>query len=90
PRIAKAFADRVPEELEVIKAAANCHMPALFVSSRKDRVVPAEFHDEVFDAFAGPKKMIRLEAADHIDPITESEWPGYERALLWLYEAINV
>ena len=89
PRIAKAFADRVPDPLEVLKAAANCHVPALFVSSRKDRIVPAEFHDEIFNAYAGPKKMVRLEEADHMDPISDSEWPEYEQALYWLYDAIN-
>ncbi len=88
-RIASAFADRVPAELDVMQTAAKCSVPAVFVSSRKDRIVPPFIHDEIFEQYAGPKRMVHLEQADHMDLVSgKEEAASYTAALMWLYESI--
>ncbi len=83
-RAAMAFAQRVPESLDVQTAARQCHVPAIFISSRSDRMVPPKCQDEVINAYAGPKRVVPVAGADHMDPLNRTAEKEYLRALQWL------
>lgn len=74
----------VPLDLDSILNAQQCTSPALYVRSAADRLVPARFQREVFDALAGPKREFLVLGADHADRIPESQTAGYIKSLRWL------
>ena len=74
----------VPPSLDSIQNARGSDVPALFVTSGKDRVVPPVFQDRVFDAYAGPKRRMLLPQADHADFPHENDIPGLREHLQWL------
>jgi len=63
----------VPSELNSMKNAPKCGAPAVFISSERDEVVPAQFHRMVIDAYAGPKQVIELIGAGHNDLPDDTE-----------------
>lgn len=83
-RMARIVTRHIPEQLCPIQNAASAAAPAMFLSSRKDRVVPAEFHDQVIAAYEGDSRVLKLADADHPDPLTEEEIPTYLEMLGWL------
>ena len=84
--MSKLLAKQVPEPLCSIQNASLTRVPTLFVTSRRDRVVPPHFQDRVIDAHRGPKRMMRLTAADHATAISDAEVPDYMTMLTWLRE----
>lgn len=79
---------QVPQQLDSIANAAQSPVPAVFLVSGKDRVVPPEFQQPIIDAYAGAKRVMRLADADHVAMLTESEQTQYGRHLSWLREQI--
>ena len=80
---------RVPESLDILHAATKCDVPAVFVSSRRDRIVPACCQDKIVARYAGEKQIVQLAECGHYDPIPSSKVPEYHAALHWLREKIN-
>jgi len=64
---------QIPGELNAQATAPQVTVPAVFLSATRDRVIPPSFHRTVVDAYAGPKRVIELEGADHNDPPTRAE-----------------
>ena len=87
-RAASIFAERVPDSLDLPAAASQCHVPAIFVSSRSDRMVPPVCQDRVIEAYAGPKRVVQVVDADHMDPLHRAAESEYLSALQWLQECI--
>ncbi|HEY1067803.1 MAG TPA: hypothetical protein VGE52_16895, partial [Pirellulales bacterium] len=72
--IGAAFvAAQIPWELDALRLARRVAAPAVFLSARRDRIVPAIYQDRLFDAYAGPKKMLRWEGADHADRLNDKQ-----------------
>lgn len=65
PVIDPLLMDRYPlaEQLHRIEA------PTLVLVTERDEVVPAELSRRVYEAAAGPKRLVVLEAAHHNDPV---------------------
>ena len=78
------IAQCVPRELDSISNARGSDVPALFVTSAKDRVVPIAYQDTVFNAYAGPKRQVLLPNADHADFPAEEDLPNLRSQLQWL------
>lgn len=74
----------VPASLDSIANARGSDVPALFITSGKDRVVPPTFQQTVFDAYAGPKSCLLLPRADHADFPDESDLPAFASQMNWL------
>lgn len=86
--MAKHVAQAIPEVLDAVANAATCSAPAFLVQSEKDRVVPAEYQDLIFDAYAGPKKKYVLNGVDHHESVPEVQVAEYVQSLEWLREQI--
>lgn len=84
---ARWVANEFPESLDAIANAARCHVPALFVQSAADRLVPVSFQEEIIAAYAGPKRVFVIPGADHHDPLPEAQTAAYLEALEWLRSA---
>lgn len=89
PRLAEMVSNCIPSDLEILDAARSCQVPAVFVSSRRDRIVPAVVQDRVIAEYAGPKRIICLPEADHMAPLSGKEFSQYAHAMQWLYDSIQ-
>lgn len=87
---AKLVADRTPDALDAKQAAEECEMPALFVTSGADSIVPLGIQQAIVDRYAGSKQTVHLPTADHGEPFTEDEFGQYRTALDWLREATHL
>src|SRR5690606_20178469 len=77
-------AQQVPRTLDAIANSRGSDVPALFVSSGRDRIVPVPFQELVYEAYAGPKNQVLLADADHADPPGEGDIEPYRQGLAWL------
>lgn len=84
------IARQIPPELCSIGNAGECRVPAVFISSSRDRIVPASYQQRVFDAYAGPTQIVRLAEADHACPMQEHEMGEYIGRLRWLRERLGL
>ena len=78
------IARQIPPELCAIRNAASATAPAIFITAQRDRVVPLKCQQQVLDAYAGPKRVLRLAQADHHTPLTDEETEQYRDLLAWL------
>ena len=47
------------------KAAARIHVPVLLIHGREDRETPPAHSQRIYDALAGPRRLILLPGAGH-------------------------
>lgn len=81
---ARLIARQVPRELCAIENAAKTDVPALFILSRKDRVVPPAYQRQIHAAYAGEMRVVQLADADHGCPPSETDLAEYQRGVAWL------
>ena len=81
-------ARRTPPCFDARNAAKRCTIPALFVSSGSDTIVPPNIQSRIVETYAGPSRILRLPNADHSEPLTEAEIAEYYEHLEWLVESI--
>ena len=55
-----------------------------FVLAGADTIVPPKFQREVVNAYAGPKRLVVLQGADHNDPLAEGAERELAKAMDWL------
>ena len=97
-RIARTYplgrlADRIAESLiEAMNApitAAQVTLPAVFLQSGEDRVVPPRLQQQVHDAYAGEKRIVTLHGLDHHELPDESHEAAHREAIDWLWQRIG-
>jgi pimeloyl-ACP methyl ester carboxylesterase len=60
--------------------------PAVFCSADEDAVVPPEYHQLVIDAYAGPKRVIKLKGSDHNSAIEGDAEQQLRTEIRWIVE----
>lgn len=80
------IAHKVPAQVCSIANARECRCPAVFLSSRRDEVVPSAYQDRVIQAYGGSSQLLNLEQADHAASLNLQEQREYWRHLQWLRE----
>lgn len=76
---------QVPDSLDSIRNAARCHgIPAVFIGSARDRLVPPQYQVRIVKAYAGPKRIMRLRKANHSTPMNAMEQIRFRNELAWL------
>ena len=83
------IAQQVPELLCPIENARRSRTPAVFISSRRDRVVPSQLQDQIYEAYGGESRIVRLVNADHGDLMTPQEAVEYQQYLDWLRQSLQ-
>ena len=71
--LATPVALSVPSELDNLANARRVNAPAVFVLAGNDTVVPPKYQEQVFAAYAGPKRAIRVSDIDHNDPLSDKD-----------------
>ena len=84
--VAGPIALQVPADLDSIRNARKVAAPAVFVATGRDSVVPLAYQTKVSEAYAGPKRYIRLATSEHNAELEGDSIPAYQRALDWLWE----
>lgn len=74
----------VPDELNSIANARRATVPAVFLMSGRDHVVPPKYQALIHDAYGGPNKIVVDAEADHSTPLAREVEPDYIAALQWL------
>jgi uncharacterized protein len=75
-----------PSSLDSVANAKRVTVPAAFILAGADEVVPPENQQLVANAYAGPKRIIRLDGAKHIDRASGQALAEYEAALDWILQ----
>ena len=81
-----AISRQVPAELCSLSNAAKVAVPALFVLSGRDRIVPAACQEMVLQAYQGKYKTLRMKYANHDTPMSPDHREEYNELLDWLRE----
>jgi pimeloyl-ACP methyl ester carboxylesterase len=81
---AMLIAQKVPYNLCSIRNAARSNCPAVFLSSRKDEIVPVAYQERIMQAYAGPKRVVCLANAKHATSLNLAEQRDYRGHLEWL------
>jgi pimeloyl-ACP methyl ester carboxylesterase len=83
--LATPVALSVPSELDSLANARRATAPAIFILAGRDTVVPAKYQEQVFAAYAGPKRALRVADIDHNDPLPAEDLQtlAAARAELW-------
>lgn len=77
---------QVPDYLCSIRNAARCKVPAVFVGSARDRIVPPNYQVRIVKAYSGPKRIMRLRKANHSTPMNPMEQIRFRQEMEWLRE----
>ena len=79
--VAGPVALSVPAELGSIENAKQLHVPAVFIRATADGLIPPSFQERISDAYAGRKRVVLLDGADHATELTEDEEHSIRRAI---------
>jgi len=60
-------------EVSPRKAAARIHVPVLLIHGREDRETPAAHSQRIYDALAGPRRLILVPGAGHNDVLSGAD-----------------
>ena len=85
------ISQKVPKNLCSIENAKAASCPAVIISSRQDKTVPAPYQDRVIQAYGGESQIVALTDANHTSSLNLVEQREYSRHLDWLRnQAIGV
>lgn len=73
----------VPDDLDGVANARNCHAPAVFVTGTRDTLVPPKYQNLIIDAYAGRKKTLTFDADHNASP--DERCAGFGDAVEWLW-----
>ena len=74
-----------PSELDSEKNAQRITVPAVFIITGNDELVPRTYQRRITGAYAGKKKVFVAEQAHHNTPLTERELQKLQEDLRWLF-----
>lgn len=92
-RVADRYASRswmqrlvrhLPSELDAAENAAKSNVPAVFLMSEYDQLVPPSIQRRIHDAYAGEHRVVTLTALDHGGLIEDQHRSDIQSALHWL------
>ncbi len=75
---------QVPNYLCSIRNASKSTVPAVFVGSARDSLVPPAYQARVVKAYGGPMRIMRLRKANHSTPMNALEQIRFRQEMDWL------
>ncbi|HEX5106030.1 MAG TPA: alpha/beta fold hydrolase [Pirellulaceae bacterium] len=82
--LAHGVAKRIPPELDSVANAARVRLPCVIQQAGRDRIVPPRYQQLIVEAYAGPKQVVTVPAADHAFVLAPEDAGPYVQALSWL------
>jgi len=83
--LAGPVATQFPDELDSVKNARRVEVPAIFVITGADELVPRKYQRDVTAAYAGKHRVIVAEEARHSSPISGKAVQRLRSDLQWLW-----
>jgi uncharacterized protein len=82
--LSRYVAREVPSELDAVANAAAATVPAVFLMSGRDTMVPPKYQRLIFRAYAGPRRRVLLPKAGHNVRFSRHERHEYALGVNWL------
>lgn len=80
----------LPRSLDAVGNAGKCQIPAVFLASEKDSLVPPEVQTRIQEAYRGDKHVVVLAGLEHDGLIEEQHVPLVREAANWLAQRTQV
>jgi pimeloyl-ACP methyl ester carboxylesterase len=74
----------LPREVDSIANAKRCRARAAFLIAEKDEVIPPALQRDIYDAYAGEKRLIAQRGAGHVAPLDEATMAELHDAMDWM------
>lgn len=74
------------DSMNAMHTAGQVTLPAVFLQSELDTLVPIAYQNQVIDAYAGQHRVVLMEGLDHGGIATEQHEPRIEDSIGWLWE----
>lgn len=82
----RGIVNHLPHTMDTMASAAACRVPAVFLTSELDSLVPADHQADLHQAYAGPKQIVLLEGLGHDGLLEEQHIAPVQSAALWLLQ----
>jgi pimeloyl-ACP methyl ester carboxylesterase len=79
-------ADSLMDSMNVLRTASEITLPAVFLQSELDELVPVGMQDEVIKEYAGPHRVVLMEGLSHGGLATDFHTEAIEASMEWLWE----
>lgn len=79
---------QVPRDLCAVQNAARCHVPAVFITSGKDRIVPPGCQELVYDSYSGPKQRLHLDRSGHDTTFSPRQRTQFSPMASWMLGSV--
>ena len=84
--ISHFIAGQIPADLDSIANASRAHAAAILLGAGADQTVPPKYQRMIFDAYAGPKRIIDMPGRDHDDDLTPDARKKLSAGTDWMWE----
>lgn len=74
------------DSMNAMSTARRCNLPAVFLHSELDSLVPLPYQNRLVRAYGGPKRTVVLEGLEHGGIATEAHQSRIEESIHWLRE----
>lgn len=98
-RVADRYASRswmrrvvsqLPVGLSAVETASKCKLPAVFLMSERDELVPPSSQRTIHEAYEGEHRVVKLTDIGHGGPIEEQHHAEIQAALTWLQAKASI
>jgi hypothetical protein len=79
---------QIPPALDSIANARHCTAPCIFLMSGADTIIPPQYHEMVYRAYAGPKRRIDMPGVSHDGALPHSAAVQQAKDVQWLFDEI--
>lgn len=87
--VAVPMSATVTPEFDSLANAAAAKAPAVFVCAEDDQTIPLRFQQQIFDVYAGPKRMLLQKDAGHWEVLNEVEEAELQVHIDWLWKSVR-
>ncbi|TWU55351.1 alpha/beta hydrolase [Rubripirellula reticaptiva] len=81
----RSIAESLSDEMNAMKTAPQVSLPAVFMQSEKDELVPPSIQDELIDCYAGDRRVVKLSGLKHAGIASPEQEALIEKEIRWLW-----
>ena len=74
------------DTMNAMLTAPRTNLPAVFLQSELDTLVPLGDQTQLIDAYAGPRQIVLMEGLEHGDVATDLHEPLIQQSIEWLWQ----
>jgi alpha-beta hydrolase superfamily lysophospholipase len=78
--------DTLCDSMNAALTASQVQLPAVFLQSELDTLVPVAHQDQVIRSYAGPRQVVVLEGLPHDGIATDAHVPLIRQSIDWLWQ----